>query len=127
MNKDKFWGQAWMIGFLVWFVTLVGWLLSITMGTDQNPHPHPSVLAIVGLILWFVVPIFWAICSGFILTDMYGWHLGWRNQRYGPNKEYVREVDTTPAKRITLQWLAPFAMVYFLLSGKEKHKVEYIP
>lgn len=30
--------------------------------------------------------------------------------------------DTTPGKRITLQWLAPFALAYFICRDKRQNR-----
>jgi hypothetical protein len=71
-------------------------------------------------VLWFIVPMFWMMCSGFGLNDRFERELGWRKENYGPNNEYYRMVDTTPGKRITLQWLAPFALAYFIIRSKRR-------
>lgn len=117
MNTKKFWEAAWTVGIFGWMTTTVVW----TMSTRA-----PSTGEVIGLALWVASPIIWTIFSGFILNDMYGYYLGWRREHYGPENEYVRNMDTTPAKRITLQWLAPFVAIYFLLSGKEKYKEQWI-
>jgi hypothetical protein len=116
MTKKKFWQVAYAVGFYGWALTLLVMLLGATFEDDGLDPP------LVFFILWVGLPIIWMICSGFILNDMYGYHLGWRREHYGPNNEYVRDVDTTPAKRIILQWLAPFTAAYFWLSGKERYK-----
>jgi hypothetical protein len=121
MNKKQFWELAWTVGTLGWFFTLIVMIMGASF-PDDGLDPPPWFF-----ILWVGVPLVWMICGAFILNGPYGYQLGWREQYVVQtiNGEVIkgyRAVDTTPAKRITLQWLAPFAAMYFWLSGKERYK-----
>lgn len=117
MNTKKLWELAWLVPPLCWMMTIVIWLETLATVPPHDTHTQP-LGPWWGLVLWVVIPIFWMMCSGFGLNDYYERELGWRKENYGPNNEYIRKVDTTPGKRIIMQWLAPFVLAYFIIVGK---------
>lgn len=118
--SEKKWEIIFWVLLPAWGATQLWLLVSSSQSSDHR------ALRVTAFVLLFVLPIFWMVCSGIILNGVYKYQLGWRKERFGLNNEFVRDVDTTPAKRVTLQWLAPFAAIYFWLSGKERYKVGWI-
>lgn len=105
--KEKFWRAAWAGGVYGWGIFAMVQLLGIAIKDDGY---DPSLLFFLG---WVILPFVWMLCSGFGLNDHFAYELGYRE--HVTPEGYRKVDDTTPAKRIILQWLAPIALCYFVI------------